>query len=100
MDLSLVIMLLFTKCDEMENLAKKKITLIAEYLFSSPQEIINASHKGYFKEDSFFGVKARAFDSVKESPSFMSFSKNLPLYLVKGKRNIRKEFWQRNHKKK
>jgi len=87
------------KCDEMENLAKKKIALLAEYLFSDPHEIMSSSHKDYFREGNFFGVEAGTFNSVKESLSFISFTKNLPIYLVKGKRNVRREFWQKNHQK-
>lgn len=87
------------KCDEMEDLAKKKIALIAEYLFTSPQEIMNASHKGYFRQDNFFGVKAGCFDSREVNLSFVSFTSYEPIYLIKGKRNIRKELWQRDHQK-
>jgi len=87
------------KCNQMENLAKKKIALIAEYLFKSPQEIMNASHKGYFRQDNFFGVKAGSFDSREVGLSFVSFSSYLPIYLIKGERNIRKELWQRDHQK-
>ena len=87
------------KCDQMENLAKKKIALIAEYLFKSPQEIMNASHKGYFRQDNFFGVKAGSFNSREVNLSFVSFSSYLPIYLIKGKTNVRKELWQRDHQK-
>lgn len=88
------------KCDEMVELAKRKRMAIAEKIFEDPIQIMNADHKGYFKRGSFFGVRAGVFDSVEESPAFVGFTKTLPIYLIEGKKNVKKGLWPEEYLRK
>lgn len=88
------------KCDEMAELAKRKRTAIAEKIFENPIQIMNADHKGYFKKGNFFGVRAGVFDSLKETTAFVGFTKDSPIYLVKGKKNVKKDLWPEEYLRK
>ena len=89
--------------EKIEELSKKKRRVLASLLVEDIEEVFNENHKKYFRNGNWYGSDASNYFSVdsKGRPQYVPicFDEEEPVYLVKGKRNVNRNIWPEDYKK-
>lgn len=79
-----------------DELSKKKRAELASLLVDGIEEKFNQNHKRYFSDENWSGINASNYFSMEDgNPNIVPvcFDENLPIYLVRGQKNIERRFW-------
>jgi hypothetical protein len=69
---------------------------LGRFLFGDQEVLINATHQGLVRGVNRANIGCYTFDSAAAMPLFpLTLSPSLPVYLVRGQRNVREALWDR-----